>query len=80
MSLNLEAAMNKKPAQNRPHKDSAAGGDSSVRSGSSSNAPRTSRFTRFAATQAAGDGIEGDTMKPNKSVDEKIGANMADRK
>lgn len=39
-----------------------------------------SRFEKFAATQAAGDGIQGDTLKKNKSVDEKIGANMADRK
>jgi hypothetical protein len=39
-----------------------------------------SRFEKFAATQAAGDGIQGDTLKKDKSVDEKIGANMADRK
>lgn len=39
-----------------------------------------SRFEEFAATQAAGDGIQGDTLKKDKSVDEKIGANMADRK
>lgn len=39
-----------------------------------------SRFERFAATQAAGDGVEGDVLKPDKTVDEKLGANMADRK
>jgi hypothetical protein len=42
--------------------------------------PGVSRFEKFAATQAAGDGIQGDTLKKDKSVDEKIGANMADRK
>jgi hypothetical protein len=39
-----------------------------------------SRFEKFAATQAAGDGIEGEVLKPDKTVDEKLGANMADRK
>jgi hypothetical protein len=39
-----------------------------------------SRFEKFASTQAAGDGIEGDTLKLGKTVDEKLGANMADRK
>jgi uncharacterized membrane-anchored protein len=39
-----------------------------------------SRFEKFAATQAAGDGIEGDVLKSGKTVDEKLGANMADRK
>jgi Protein of unknown function (DUF2934) len=39
-----------------------------------------SRFEKFAATQAAGDGIQGDALKTGKTVDEKIGANMADRK
>jgi hypothetical protein len=39
-----------------------------------------SRFEKFAATQAAGDGIQGDVLKPDKTVDEKLGANMADRK
>lgn len=39
-----------------------------------------SRFENFAATQAAGDGIQGDTLKKDKTVDEKISANMADRK
>jgi hypothetical protein len=44
------------------------------------SAPPISRFEKFAATQAAGDGIEGDALKPGKTVDEKLGANMADRK
>lgn len=39
-----------------------------------------SRFEKYAATQAAGDGIEGDVLKPNKTTDDKISANMADRK
>lgn len=42
--------------------------------------PDHSRFEKFAATQAAGDGIEGDALKPGKTVDEKLGANMPDRK
>ncbi|MDP9008506.1 MAG: hypothetical protein M3N91_07345 [Pseudomonadota bacterium] len=42
--------------------------------------PAKSRFEKFASTQAAGDGIQGDTLKPHKTTDEKIGANMADRK
>jgi len=39
-----------------------------------------SHFEKFAATQAAGDGIQGDTLQKDKTLDEKIGANMADRK
>jgi hypothetical protein len=39
-----------------------------------------SRFEKFASTQAAGDGIEGDPLKRGKTVEEKLGANMADRK
>jgi hypothetical protein len=39
-----------------------------------------SRFEKFATTQAAGDGIQGDALKKGQTVDEKIGANMADRK
>jgi hypothetical protein len=39
-----------------------------------------SRFEKFAATQAAGDGVQGDTLKKGQTADEKIGANMADRK
>lgn len=40
----------------------------------------SSNFEKFAATQAAGDGIQGDTLKKRQTTDEKIGANMADRK
>jgi hypothetical protein len=43
----------------------------------SSDAPRSAKF---AATQAAGDGIQGDVKKLDKTVEEKITANMADRK
>ena len=39
-----------------------------------------SRAEKFATTQAAGDGIEGDVLEPGKTADEKLGANMADRK
>jgi len=39
-----------------------------------------SRFEKFAATQATGDGIEGDVLKPGKTIDEKLGANMTDRR
>lgn len=42
--------------------------------------PEVSRYEKYAATQAAGDGIEGDVLKPNKTTDDKISANMADRK
>jgi hypothetical protein len=42
--------------------------------------PKKSQFEEFASTQAAGDGIQGDALKKDKTVDEKIGANMADRK
>jgi hypothetical protein len=45
-----------------------------------SQQPGSSRFQKYAVTQAAGDGIEGDVLKPDKTADEKIGANMADRK
>lgn len=38
-----------------------------------------SRSEKFAATQVAGDGIQGNPLKKNKSVDEKIAANIADR-
>jgi hypothetical protein len=45
-----------------------------------SSEPATSRFEKFASTQAGGDGIEGDVLKPNKTTEERLGANMADRK
>jgi hypothetical protein len=45
-----------------------------------SSQPLKSHFEKFASTQAAGDGIQGDTLQPNQTTEEKIGANMADRK
>jgi hypothetical protein len=42
--------------------------------------PPKSRFEKFASTQAGGNGIEGDVLKPDKTIDDKLGANMADRK
>ena len=74
-----EAPMNdttsqNQPEQNQPQPDAKTPADASQ--------PRqgVSRFEKFAATQAAGDGIQGDPLKKNKSIDERIGANMADRK
>lgn len=57
-----------------------ATGKRNPRSKEDSSRQPKSRFERFAATQAAGDGIEGDALKKDKTIDEKIGANMADRK
>jgi hypothetical protein len=42
--------------------------------------PPQSRFEKYAATQAGGDGIEGEVLKSGKTPDEKIGASMPDRK
>ena len=58
---------NPKDRSNKEHssKDALAGG---------------SKYEKFAATQAAGDGIEGDVQKKPKTEDEKLGAQMADRK
>jgi hypothetical protein len=40
-----------------------------------------SRFEKYATTQATGDGIEGDASKTSgKTEDEKLGAQMPDRK
>jgi hypothetical protein len=51
------------------------------RAKSGSKAPRaTSRYEKFAATQASADGIQGDAKKCAKTVEDKIAANMADRK
>jgi hypothetical protein len=41
---------------------------------------KDARFANYAATQAGGDGIEGDVSKPDKTEDEKLGAQMPDRK
>ncbi|HEY6621631.1 MAG TPA: DUF2934 domain-containing protein [Steroidobacteraceae bacterium] len=63
--LDSEASMSNATRQNQRNADPKA---------------REARFEKFAATQAAGDGIEGDALKPGKTVDEKLAANMADRK
>jgi hypothetical protein len=39
-----------------------------------------SRFEKYATSQAAGDGIEGDASKKHKTEDEKLGSQMPDRK
>jgi len=56
--------------------------DRPAQSGKATREPRSkkSQFEEFASTQAAGDGIQGDTLKKDKSAGERIGANMADRK
>jgi DUF2934 family protein len=73
-SLDSEATMKDTTSQKQPKPDPKTIVDATEqRQG-------VSRFEKFAATQAAGDGIQGNTLKKDKSVDEKIGANMADRK
>jgi hypothetical protein len=64
----------KQPADSRRRTTTAKPGPGS------SQQDGVSRFEKFAETQAAGDGIEGDALKKDKTVDEKLGANMADRK
>jgi hypothetical protein len=81
------AAMKERATQDRdqqgrqhntvPHQNRASPGTTS---NDDSSQPAKFRFEKFASTQAAGDGIEGDVLKPNQTTDEKIGANMADRK
>jgi hypothetical protein len=39
-----------------------------------------SRFEKYAATQAAADGVEGDVRKKNKTEEEKLAAQMTDRR
>ncbi len=72
--VDSEVHMNK-PTADRPDHPGPLKSDQTKRQRQSA-----SRFEKFAATQAAGDGIEGDVLKPGKSTDEKLGANMADRK
>ncbi|MEA3142465.1 MAG: hypothetical protein QOK23_4634 [Gammaproteobacteria bacterium] len=60
-----------------PHPNRASPGTTSNNDASQ---PATSRFEKFASTQAGGDGIEGDVLKPDKTTEERLGANMADRK
>jgi hypothetical protein len=62
---------------NEPTGDTACGNPEGKEEGAQ---PPKSRFEKFASTQAGGDGIEGDVLKPNKTIDDKLGANMADRK
>jgi Protein of unknown function (DUF2934) len=75
-----EPDMNQTVGQKQPKANERTRKDSPVESGSGSPVHPTSRFEKFAASQAAGDGIQGDVRKPDKTVEEKIGANMADRK
>jgi hypothetical protein len=39
-----------------------------------------SRYEKYAATQAAGNGIEGDIQKKDKTDAEKLGTQMTDRR
>jgi hypothetical protein len=77
-----ERAAKDKDQQGRHH--DTAGHQNKTSPGATSNEsasqPATSRFEKFASTQAGGDGIEGDVLKPNKTTEERLGANMADRK
>ena len=73
--------MNDTTGQNPRQSEKAPSGESArQRPPQPPDGQEVSRFEKFAATQAAGDGIQGDTLKEDKTVDEKIGANMADRK
>jgi hypothetical protein len=91
--LDSEASMRNATGQNQRNADAIAreaskNGDAgsqdrlmqAKRSQNTPQQPSVSRFEKFAATQAAGDGIEGDVLKPGKTVEEKLAANMADRK
>ena len=89
-TLDSEVTMNDTTRQNRPQSDAKAPSAESDRQrppNQSKQAQRAtpdnqdvSSFEKFAATQAAGNGIQGDTLKKDKTVDEKLGAQMADRK
>lgn len=94
-SSDSEATMNDTTRQNQPKPDAQSlettekPGDarsqgslrqSTTHDRSTAQQQGASRFEKFASTQAAGDGIQGDTLKKDKTADEKIGANMADRK
>jgi hypothetical protein len=69
------------PATQKPAESDRAGPSSQSNRGQSTPPDQgVSRFEKFAATQAAGDGVQGDTLKKDKTVDEKLGAKMADRK
>jgi Protein of unknown function (DUF2934) len=71
-TVDSEVTMNDTTRQKQPKPD--------ARAQSAAQPEGVSRFEQFAATQAAGNGIQGDALKKDKTVDEKIGANMADRK
>jgi hypothetical protein len=75
-----EAFMNETPSQGKPEASDPTRNDSSAKSRPGTPKHAASQFEKFAATQAAGDGVQGDVRKPDKTTDEKIGANMADRK
>jgi hypothetical protein len=74
--------MNDSTPQNRPKAESPDRRRPSQSKQRAQKSPQqeSSRFEKYAATQAAGDGIQGDVRKPNKTIDDKISANMADRK
>ena len=87
---NSEVTMSDATSQSQAKPDAKAV-EATAKAGNTQGPPRESqhgqpalhgdsRFERFAATQAAGDGVEGDVLKPDKTLDEKLGANMADRK
>ena len=73
-----ETIRQKQPTPN-PKSTDGQGQPSQSKQGQPTN-QGASRFEKFAATQAAGDGVQGDAKKPDKTIDEKLGANMADRK
>ena len=74
-----EATMNDTP-ETRVKSDANEQPDNAGRGANPRQAPGASRYEKFATTQAAGDGREGDALKPAKTLDEKLGANMPDRK
>ena len=83
----LIAHQPKSESMTNPIRTPAAAGEDSAQTAGSPQAPQqrpepapASNFAKFAATQAAADGIEGNVQKPDKTVDDKIAANMADRK
>ena len=81
--LDSEVPMTDTIRQNQPKPNPKSTARQGPPSQSKQDQPKlqgASRFEKFAATQAAGDGVQGDAKKPLKTIDEKLGANMADRK
>jgi Protein of unknown function (DUF2934) len=87
--VDSEATMNETTEQNQAGSPAAGSGEKPHRTGTPAQSGQkegpekrqgASHFEKFAATQAAGDGIEGEVLKPGKTADEKLGANMPDRK